>query len=82
MLILVKVVVDKICGYLESVKLIHGREIYSSQVIIGQFEDKVLKVYELSKEKAFIDKASWPLKVKDLDALTNREVATICEQKG
>ena len=56
-----KVVQDVICGYLECLQLWHYWKIYSSQIVAWELQDQVLEVDELAEEKTFVYESTWPL---------------------
>lgn len=68
---MVEIFVDCIGGDLEDLKLIHQRQINSSQVLTWQHDTEVLKVDKLSEEEALVHEAPWPLKVEHPDTLTD-----------
>ena len=84
MFIFVEVVVNVIGCDLQSFQVLHILEIDSPEGIVWlrKLHDQVLEVDELPEKVAFIYESTWPMQVQDTDALTDREVAAVCEQEG
>jgi len=82
MIVVVEIVVDEVCSYLKSLKLLHHGQINTAQILVGQLQNQMLDINKLPEKESLVDEPARPLQIENSNALADCEITAIGEEES